>query len=447
MIPDMSYEEASLPNQRDGVLAQIAEHSLVWVRLAAVRDDSGGWRDRLIEVTSGTQPPGWEPRRWEYPCALLLSIATSGAGVADAFRDGSLVIGEDSIPIREIQAGAAWERRQSRGSGAYEALDWPSLEYAFSQTYESRQDPNGHLISAGDAPTFLNFYTAVACFFWLDRAPMGGSLNQSPTYRHQDLRARINSVAISDEDVTAEIEGEDLEHLIVELAGDSPGQQQTLWPRRGERIQTVRFRTREGVPPGAWLVVRDRDEWIDRRFLNVTWAQGIQHGVEVVTDPGTRLEAILASREGMSIEFKERVPNTSDNDGKWKVMKTVCAFANGDGGSLVFGVDDDRTPVGISADLVDGFRDQMVQTIGTWVEPRPRISFDTLPIQGRAGVVLEMQVESGLALYGARRTPGDVPRVYVRHPGVTEPARPGEIEAIMRSRQSREPDWLGRRYL
>src|SRR4051794_6343067 len=101
MIAAMSYLAPWLPSQLDGVLSQVGEQPVVWVRIAAVRDERGEWRDRLIELTSGAAPPGWEPRRWEYPSTLLLSVTSSGTDVADALRVGSLVVDEDSIAIRD----------------------------------------------------------------------------------------------------------------------------------------------------------------------------------------------------------------------------------------------------------------------------------------------------------------------------------------------------------
>ena len=44
----------------------------------------------------------------------------------------------------------------------------------------------------------------------------------------------------------------------------------------------------------------------------------------------------ISKGESMELEFKSELP---DEDIKW--LKTVIAFANGSGGTLVIGVDDD----------------------------------------------------------------------------------------------------------
>ena len=99
-----------------------------------------------------------------------------------------------------------------------------------------------------------------------------------------------------------------------------------------------------GPASRAWLILRHGEEWIDRRFLSQSWTRNPEADVEYLVEPRTKLEAFLANREGPEAEFKRQVP-TSD-DSKANVMKTVCAFANGPGGSILFGVDDDQGLLG-----------------------------------------------------------------------------------------------------
>jgi predicted HTH transcriptional regulator len=41
------------------------------------------------------------------------------------------------------------------------------------------------------------------------------------------------------------------------------------------------------------------------------------------------------------------------DEGKAKAMKTVCAFANGQGGSILYGIDDDDGVVGVPPKAID----------------------------------------------------------------------------------------------
>jgi len=184
-----------------------------------------------------------------------------------------------------------WERRQSRSPVPYESLDWPATETTVAHVDVSQGEQQGHLVSAEEAPSFIDFYTAAACFFWLDRQPVGGWLYQGVMYRHQDTRGRVNGVRILDEEVEVEVEGDAIGGMIVELAGGGPGPTHRLPDRRAPSIETVRFPVKDGLPPGAWVLLRSGEEWIDRRFLTVPWTRGTEAGVEVIVEPRTKLEA------------------------------------------------------------------------------------------------------------------------------------------------------------
>ena len=51
----------------------------------------------------------------------------------------------------------------------------------------------------------------------------------------------------------------------------------------------------------------------------------------------------MNDRDSRNLEYKEDISNT--------FLKTVSAFANFDGGQIVFGVDDDGRVVGLAGDL------------------------------------------------------------------------------------------------
>lgn len=143
------------------------------------------------------------------------------------------------------------------------------------------------------------------------------------------------------------------------------------------------------------------------------------------------MEVFLANREGPQVEFKRQVP--SDDEGKPKVMKTVCAFANGDGGSILFGIDDEEGLAGLPPQAVARLRHDLTRMIRTWVEPTPPFDFETLPINGTDQIVLELKVGAGSTLYGCGRT-ADSRTIYVRRYAITVRARLPEIAAILQAR-------------
>ena len=68
-----------------------------------------------------------------------------------------------------------------------------------------------------------------------------------------------------------------------------------------------------------------------------------------------QLQPILQQGEGITIEFKTARSELSRN-----VFESICAFLNRLGGSLVLGVQDDGTPVGVDADRVDKLKSDLI---------------------------------------------------------------------------------------
>ena len=92
------------------------------------------------------------------------------------------------------------------------------------------------------------------------------------------------------------------------------------------------------------------------------------------------LEEILAG-ESKNLEFKVRRPKES-----MKYMKSVVAFANGEGGTLVFGVSDDDQVVG----LVDAESDaeRISEAIKTKLDPIPSVNLEFKEVNDKKLVLL-----------------------------------------------------------
>lgn len=89
----------------------------------------------------------------------------------------------------------------------------------------------------------------------------------------------------------------------------------------------------------------------------------------------------MAMRECKSLEFKESVTNS--------FLKTVSAFANHNGGVILFGVNDAGEPVGLP-DPVAACLD-IENKVNDTITPRPSYSLDI----HSAGAVVELRVEKG----------------------------------------------------
>jgi hypothetical protein len=263
----------------------------------------------------------------------------------EILRSRSLVVGDISVGLPELSTTGQWQRRQSNERSVLQTLPWPSIEMRLASS-SGHSEPQDHLVSDAEAPSFMSAFIAANSFFRLHRQLIaGGNIGNDLIYRHQDTRGRIRQVQVGNDVIRVTVEGSSLDGLTLELAGNEPGQHRSLTcPDSNTAIEEV-FQCPDGPPGGAWVLLRQGAEWLDRRFLSLPWASSADADVEFIVESGTRLEVLVASGERDQVEFKRQIPK--DEDSKGKLMKTICAFANQSGGSVLIGVDDEATIVGV----------------------------------------------------------------------------------------------------
>ncbi len=418
----------------ESLAAQLESEPAVWVRIAAVRMDDE-WVVRLLEMTTGSAPPGWNAVGWEYPSAVLFAMKRQGRVAARLLRTRSARVGGYRLSLREMSDTASWDRRESLWSGGmHEPLLWPAEVWRFDRT-QNIANPHAELISAS-SPSFVSFEAAETCLLGVQLTGWNLSGNEF-VVRRQDDRGRL-AVHVRAAEVRVRVEGRGLRGAIVELAGERPGPTVRLG-RNAPR--TVRFPLPDGLPAGAWVVLRHGDEWLDRKFLNWPYARRDQGGIEYDVEPTTRLEVLIATGEGPTTEFKERLPG-DDDVAKRNVMKTVAAFANGGGGTIVFGITDELGIIGLTrTESGPKARDRLAGLVRTWVDPLPSFRIDALPVPDRDDRrVIVLEVNAGESPPYAAGTRATNYVYYLRRGGNSYPVTPSEVGALMRSRSSAQPD-------
>lgn len=69
--------------------------------------------------------------------------------------------------------------------------------------------------------------------------------------------------------------------------------------------------------------------------------------------------------EGLTLEYKKKLGNNNE------IAKEVCAFANSEGGTLIYGVDSkDRIPVSLSWIEDSNVEERIQNVIGTYIQPK-----------------------------------------------------------------------------
>jgi hypothetical protein len=110
--------------------------------------------------------------------------------------------------------------------------------------------------------------------------------------------------------------------------------------------------------------------------------------VELPEDPESEIEALLSQGEGLQTEFKRQLPGDSV-DSKRTIFKTVAAFANGHGGSIVFDVEsDEATFCGLDGIDLIAERDRLAQLARAIVTPAPEVEVRPYEHEGKTLLVL-----------------------------------------------------------
>lgn len=145
------------------------------------------------------------------------------------------------------------------------------------------------------------------------------------------------------------------------------------------------------------------------------------------------IEEILAG-ESKNVEFKENLPEKSI-----KYMKSVVAFANGTGGKIIFGIEDEtREIVGFDKEDVFQKMDAIANAVSDSCEPAiiPDITLQT--IDGKTIIVVEISEGRQRPYY--IKALGKEGGVYVRVAGTTRLADEYMIKELMFEGSSRHFD-------
>lgn len=142
-------------------------------------------------------------------------------------------------------------------------------------------------------------------------------------------------------------------------------------------------------------------------------------------------EESLFAGESKNIEYKVAVPKKSE-----KYMKTVVAFANGNGGQIVFGIDDKTLEiVGMDEDNIFKTMDAITNAISDSCEPRIRPDVTLQTVNDKTVIVVEI-------LPGAMRpyyikSEGMTEGTYMRVSGTTRPVEGYMLKELILEGQNR----------
>ena len=401
------------------------------VRLMMRRTDEGLCLASGI-VEAGGDGAGFEEATYDYGHLAFVKAVLDGSTVADWLVGGSGEVDGLEFSLPEPSPDCLWERTASLAPGRYGTrLRVPHTEYLI--TLANRTEPPSHGIPlAGVGRPFFPGETAAAASLLLDdhSAPANRSIpTEVILIRIAHPEAYIEKVRVSSAAITVSVFGEDIEsvHLQVSSAGDRYEEPVS------EPVEiTVPISGADRAD--AWVALVRGHECLDFRTISSHWPDSLgRQGIVYETDDlNERLDRLRRGGESETVEFKVEFPKGEG------IPRTVAAFANGSGGTIIIGIRDDGEVAGICDDVAEA-RDSLDNIVRNNVSPPPKYKLLTCTLEGRA--VIAMRVEPGDDRpYGVTGKDGPGPRYYIRRGATNWIAESEELREISQPRQSRGRD-------
>lgn len=138
---------------------------------------------------------------------------------------------------------------------------------------------------------------------------------------------------------------------------------------------------------------------------------------------------LLAASEGRTLEFKEKMPSAL------AIAKTICAFSNGAGGSIIIGIRDrDKTLIGIDELEIHDVEEQVANITYEMLEPIPSFNTTIHNIEGK--LLLKVEVYPGRLKPYHLKEKGEMEGTFVRVGSTNRKADPEIIEELRRQRMN-----------
>lgn len=368
------------------------------------------------------------PLRVDYPHFTLISFAIDkecGWTVFEALTRQDQVTIDASIPPLSF-GSCTLDRPSHFGSHSYPFNeDWPVDIGLLNGTNDGRL--RHELLASRNGPLYTGPQEAIN---ELTRVPVGWRAFSPTVYiLMPDRRVRIRAPRVSSSGIAGTIDRGPVATSGLVVRGYASSVDSTV--RARERLDALPPPTRFGVDeptgpfnfetsffPNHFIVavidkasdrVLDQREFESGRFL-------LANDFSFEADE-SHIEDLIKGGESDTVEFKESF------EGSYSWVRSVCAFSNGRGGVIFFGVADDSSICGLASPRNSDF---VAQKVGATVDPFPNYKYETQEIQGKQIAYLDI-AGGGEKPYTVRGQ-----GVFVRAQATTRQATRHELLALAR---------------
>lgn len=395
---------------------------------AITNRNADGWRIHSMYVVNSrhkTVPSGF----WNYGEVGFVVKQIAGTTVTRWLRQGKVKFDSWEFLIPALQSNVHMDRFPSHTS-----RDWLADIYPFS-TYrvgfaerDDRLNEFDPLISPG-LPSFEGIKAAAFHYLFDRESERDLPLENQFLLQLHNKECWIDKIYLQPSSITVSVKGSNVRGSRLEARVG----REHFETRLGKPERKV-FLLAKGLSDKLWIVVSKKDRWLDYHEANLKYRSYSSSSDDLVIaylDKQLELESTIARGEGETTEFKVQVPASKDSI--HKLVRTVSAFANGDGGVVVIGVEDDTGRIVGIKGSINKEKDRLTQIVRDNLTHQPPIKIHSQELDGAILLVVEITKGSNPP-YGINRSD---PRYYVRRGATTLPASPDEIQVLIRDQNGK----------
>ena len=296
--------------------------------------------------------------------------------------------------------------------------EWPSTVVYIMSSSQHVQDPQGPLVSLTH-PLYTEAVRAVRDWLGVDALAVS-SLRNGTAFMLPDLRLRIRRIVFSEHAATIQLDESEPDMPVLLKAGLGYGDDYATPEVRGAHGE-YNMDLPRGIPSSFDLFVlhTETGEVLDWSEFYTGWRDLPRNVMFDV--PAKQFERMIDEGESDMVEFKREVGDQGE------FAETVIASANTGDGTILVGVDDHATVVGVTSPEKE--EERIRNLIDVHCEPSPPVDVDHVTIQGKE--ILVARVRKGTNPPYMHRTRGVV---YVRRGGTDRPAKRSDLDELYHGR-------------
>lgn len=322
------------------------------------RQDS--WNNVFTKITLSNEDSEFS-EKLEYDDFILNRVSITVDDflnmIDDLVRKGELKVMNcpDVKATGNFETDSRWRYRSSKDE--WLKNEWPTNHYIFNIDSGVIGHPSGNPLVSTRYPHFPNAESAIKYYNDIDLSYHSGKIFLFlPNYQ-----LKIDKLSIGSEYLDLKLILNDIKQE--ELIGK-------LYCEKEKRIKTEDFSIDENpkkihlsfIPDIMSIYVLKNDgEILDFRRIYLSWPSSPSKDVVIDVKEADVL-TMIKQGENQHIEFKKEL----NNKYKGEFIESVVAFANGEGGAILLGVDDKSNIVGFSTDKIE---EQIINIIRSWCDP------------------------------------------------------------------------------